>query len=135
MTTPDLADLRYQPITTVEDLTTLWRAMMGAGGFGRRRLWVVFLDEDGTPGPVVMPIDDIPAFPGVREVQGLQRVLEQVAAPGVVLLVSRPGPPAEQDSDRRWAEALAPLSSWPVHLATDPHDPSGPCVLRVLLVP
>ena len=134
MTPLDLAAARERPITSLDDLTLLWRAMMGDGGFGRRRLWVVFLEPDGVPSKVVMPIDDVPVHPG-PEIEGLRHVLEDLGMPPVVLLLSRPGRSAERDSDRRWARALAPLTPWPVHLATaDENDPDGPSIVRVVPV-
>lgn len=129
---PDLAEVHDQPITTLADLTRLWRAMMGLGGFGRRRLWVVFPEPDGMVSKVVMPIDDIPVHPGA-EVKGLRQVLEELGMPPVALLLSRPGRSAERDSDRRWASALASLTPWPLHLATaDEVDPDGPSAVRVI---
>lgn len=135
MTTPDLAALQDRPVHTLDDLTLLWRGLMGTGGFGRRSLWLVFLDHDGVPARVVMPIEDIPVVPAAADLSGLRRVLEQLGVPSVAMLLSRPGGMAERDSDRRWAAAVAPLSPWPLHLATaDDHDPDGPTVVRRLSV-
>jgi len=138
MTTPDLADLRHHPVTTLDDLGLLWRAVLrGDGGPAGRRLWVVMFDTDGTPAPVVVPVDDLPAFPGVEEVEevdALRRMLDDLPVASLALLLSRPGLPSEQDGDRAWADALAPLSpEWPVHLATaDPDEPSGPPLVQAL---
>lgn len=131
--TSDLADAHARPITSLDDLTLLWRALMGTGGFGRRSLWVVFLESGGVPSQVVMPIDDVPVLPGPAEVDGLRHVLEELGMPPVVLLLSRPGPAREQESDRRWSEALAPLTPWPVHLATAGAHPGAPTVVRPVL--
>lgn len=127
--------LRSATVTAAPDLTALWAALMGDGGFARRTLWLVLLDPGGHPAPVVVPIDDVPAEPGPRDVAGLGTVLAGVADLGTpVLLLSRPGPAEVQDADRRWAAVLRPLApAWPVHLATaDPDDGSAPCLVRAL---
>jgi hypothetical protein len=121
----------------VDDLAELWRSLMAGGGFGRRTLWLVLLDDAGHPAPVVVPIDDIPTYPGRKDVRALGAVLAGIAPLGTpVLLLSRPGCGEVQDGDRRWAEALAPLApAWPVHLATaDVDDSSAPCTVRALRV-
>jgi hypothetical protein len=127
--------LRSATVSAASDLAALWAALMGEGGFDRRTLWLVLLDRGGHPAPVVVPLDDIPAEPGPRDVAGLGTVLTGVADLGTpVLLLSRPGPPEVQDSDRRWAAALGPLApAWPVHLATaDPAGGSRSCLVRAL---
>lgn len=110
-------------VRTDTDLLALWQRLMGSGGFGRRSIWMVFLDGDGRPQPVVAPIDDIPEQPDQRLLDALAKVIEGLIADGgvasVVLLLSRPGPQDMTGSDRRWARALAPLSPGrPIHLAT-----------------
>jgi len=134
MTTPDLADLRHQRVTTLDDLTLLWQALLRRGGSAGRSLWVVMFDTDGTPAPVVVPVDDLPTFPGVEDVDGLRRMLDHLPVASVALLLKRPGPASEQDGDRAWVDALASLSpEWPVHLATaDPDDPSGRPLVQAL---
>ena len=89
-------------VATADDLVTLWAAVMGGGGFGRRTLWLVVLQDDGRPTPVVVPIDDIPRLPTRRDIDGLKTVLDGIIDFGtVILLLSRPGPDAVQDYDRR----------------------------------
>lgn len=100
---------------------------MGPGGFGRRSLWLVFLDLRGRTLPVIVPIDDIPAEPDPRMIRNLASVVDGVVADGeaasVVLLLSRPGGTSMTAQDRRWAQSLRSaigphLSPWPIHLAT-----------------
>jgi len=112
--------LQTATIDTADDLATFWTALMGEGGFGRRTLWLVLLDDGGHPAPVVVPIDDVPQSPGRRDVDAFSAVLAGLADQGTaVLLLSRPGPVEVQPDDLRWARALAPLAPvWPVHLAT-----------------
>jgi hypothetical protein len=110
-------------VRTDTELLALWQRLMGSGGFGRRSLWMVFLDGDDRPQPVVAPIDDIPEQPDRRLLDALASVIEGLKADGgvaaVVLLLSRPGPQDMTSADRDWARALAPLSPGrPIHLAT-----------------
>ena len=105
-------------ISTPADLERLWQLIMGKHGPGARSLWMVLLDEEGRPRPVVVPIDDIPRTPDCM-VDGLAEVLSGMKDLGEpVLLLSRPGPDGMTDADRQWARALAPLTRWPVHLYT-----------------
>jgi hypothetical protein len=116
----------FPPVRTSADLCALWQRLMGSGGFGRASIWVVFLDADGAVQPVIMPVDDIPPEPDAAAVRNLARAVADVFDDGtgasVVLLLSRGGPPAMTDADRRWARALVDgfrgLTRWPVHLAT-----------------
>lgn len=102
---------------------------MGPGGFAMSSLWMVFLDEDSRLSPVIVPIDDLPAEPDDQSVRNLAWIigdlLREGAAASVALLLSRPGPRAMTDADRRWAralrDALRELPIWPVHLATRGH--------------
>lgn len=120
---------RFSPrdtiVHTTSDLFALWQGLMGEGGFSRRSVWLLFLDEDGRPEPVIVPIDDVPQVPDRRSVNGLATVVSGLIAEGmaasVALLVSRPGHRGMTEDDRRWARALAPVSSWPIHLATADH--------------
>jgi len=118
---PPLADL---VITDSRDLLDLWRRLMGPGGFGQRSLWLAFLDVDGRVEPTVVPIDSLPVVPD-DFLAGLTSVLSELVSGGdvasVAMLLSRPGPAAMTNSDRRWAQALAALTRWPVHLATRDH--------------
>lgn len=111
-------DLNEMVISTGGDLQRLWQLIMGKQGPGLRSLWMVLLDEEGRPRPVVVPIDDIPLTPG-PVVTGLADVLAGLKGLGdPVLLLSRPGPDAATHNDRQWGRALRPLTRWPVHLYT-----------------
>lgn len=109
-------------IRTADDLQALWRSLMGDGGFSRRSIWLLFLDEDGRPSPVLVPIDDIPRRPvpafldNLRSIAGELVGSQDVAS--VALLLSRPGNRTMTEDDRAWARALAPVpSAWPIFLA------------------
>jgi hypothetical protein len=109
------------------DLAALWAQLMGSGRFGKRSIWLVFLDRADRTLPAVIPIDDIPAEPNERMSRNLASLAYGVIADGeaasVVLLLSRPGPSSMTAQDRRWAQALrsalgGQLGRWPIHLAT-----------------
>jgi hypothetical protein len=126
--------LQTTSVTTAEDLAAFWTVLMGKGGFGRRTLWLVLLDDGGHPAPVVVPIDDVPEAPGRRDVEAFGAVLTGLADYGTaVLLLSRPGPVEVQPDDLRWARALAPLApTWPVHLATAESPDAPACRVQAL---
>jgi hypothetical protein len=102
---------------------------MGSGGFGRRSLWTVWLDEHGMRLPVIVPIDDIPHQPDHLLVDNfiavIGGVLGSTEARTAAVLLSRPGPSAKSADDRAWAVALiaaarrASVATWPVHIATE----------------
>lgn len=100
---------------------------MGEGGFGRRSLWLIFLDEDGRQSDLIVPIDDIPMLPDPRDVGAITdliaRIRDEVGVAEVPMLISRPGPSEMTEGDRRWAAALTAAlrdqhPQWPIHLAT-----------------
>jgi hypothetical protein len=133
------ADAHHATITSSADLQEFWATMMGAGGFGRRTLWLAFLDAEGTPASVLVPIDDVPKAPDAS-VGNIGQILRQIAedmdeVASIAMLLSRPGPGQSLGSDRRWGRALlracdeVPAKIWPIHLATAdriiPLTPSG----------
>jgi len=132
MTTPSAHLINTITVTTAPDLVRFWAALIGGGGFGRRTLWLVFLDEAGRPVPVVVPVDDIPLHPTPADVDSFRQFFDHLAGYGTpVLLLSRPGPCAVQEHDRQWSRALASRTPrWPVHLATE--DAFGRCVVTAL---
>jgi hypothetical protein len=117
------------PVRSNAELAEVWRGLMGPGGFGTTSLWIVFLDDDGCLTPVIVPVDDLPDEPDDLSMRNLGRLIGQLlrdlAAASVALLLSRPGPRAMTEADRRWARALRTavdgLPAWPVHLATRGH--------------
>lgn len=117
------------PILTDDDLFRLWRRLMGPGGFARRSLWLLFLEENGCPAKVIVPIDDIPLCPDRVLIDNLVDIVEHLCGESgvgsVPMLLSRPGSSAMTDSDREWARtltsALGPRRRWPIHLATRGH--------------
>jgi hypothetical protein len=90
-------------IRTDADLCRLWQDMMGSGGFARRSIWMIFLDNECRVQPLVVPIDDIPAEPEPELLRGLGTTLDGVIdgenASSVALLLSRPGPSRASEQD------------------------------------
>ena len=117
------------PLRTQADLHWFWRAMMGELGFGGRRLWVVFLDADDRPTPLVMPIEDLPEQPEARFIDALMAVCRQVrdehGLGRVAVLLSRPGEAQVRATDRAWGRQLLAAAQRsgvpfaPLHLAND----------------
>jgi hypothetical protein len=117
------------PLQTQTDLHRQWRAMMGPLGFGRRRLWLLFLEPDDRPTELLMQIDDVGENPREGETDALLRICGEVLREHdlgrVAVLLSRPGGGRVRASDRRWGRALlesahrfdVPLA--PLHLAND----------------
>ena len=126
MTTP----LERKPIRTERDLFERWEELMGGGGFGRRSLWLIFLDDGGQQSDLIVPIDDIPMLPDTREVAAIAdlvaRIREEIGVVEVPMLISRPGSSEMTEGDRRWAMTLTEAlrdqhPRWPIHLATRDH--------------
>lgn len=114
-------------IRTSTQLTELWQAMMGPGGFSRRSVWHIFFETDGRMNPLVVPIDDVPEEPDDLLVHNLGLAMRESTRDSDVVslaaLLSRPGPSRMTPQDRRWALALRDtygqtLCPWPIHLAT-----------------
>jgi hypothetical protein len=113
-------------IRTPAELAAVWQRIMGTGGFARSTLWLIFVDADDCLQRVVMPIDDLPPEPDEQFVGNLVHILTQLHEAGdfasAAMLLSRPGAGEMTGADRRWAralrDALAPVSPWPLHLAT-----------------
>ncbi|MBB2891776.1 hypothetical protein [Flexivirga oryzae] len=122
-----LSPQQCTPIRTERDLFERWRMFMGDGGFGRRSLWLIFLDDRGQQSEFLMPIDDIPMLPDARDVRAIGdligRLREETGVAQVPMLISRPGREQMTEGDRRWAVALTAAvrdqhPRWPIHLAT-----------------
>jgi hypothetical protein len=111
-------DLNEIVIHTAIDLERMWQLIMSRQKPGPRSLWLVLLDEESRPRPVVVPVDDIPGAPGSMA-SGLADVLSGLRSLGdPVLLLSRPGADGITEADRQWGRVLAPLTRWPVQLHT-----------------
>lgn len=112
-------------LRTDAELAQLWRTLMGEGGFAARSLWLMLIDDDGRPAPLLIPVDDIPPQPDDDFGRGLASVVAELKTSGhlnsVAVLLSRPGDPTLTEGDRCWARHLVArglAQHWPVHLAT-----------------
>ena len=125
MTTP------YRPtILSQADLTEAWRHLIRPLGFHRRSVWLLLIDADDRPTPVLTEVTDLPDAPEAEATDGfghvLSELLQQVDPGGRwALLLSRPGAHPTDRLDRAWAAALYDtlrsrgLRHDTVHLATD----------------
>jgi hypothetical protein len=125
MTTP------YRPlIRTQADLEQAWRHLVRPLGFHRRSLWMLLIDGDERPTPVMTEITDLPEAPEAGQVEGLAQLLAHfvtdVKPTGRwALLFSRPGDHTADATDLTWAAALYAMlrghsiPHHPLHLATD----------------
>src|SRR3990170_2966973 len=101
------------PVRSDTDLLVRWRQLMGPWGFGRRSLWVLWFNGEGTQLPLVVPVDDIPESPDEQFLVNLMGIVDEVACADeaqspitVAMALSRPGSSRLTDSDRRWARSL-----------------------------
>lgn len=117
------------PITCDADLTELWSALMGEGGFAAFSLWLLFLDPDDVTLPTLAPGEGLPDHPDEQLLAGVLDLVGAVHDRGGVgsfaVLLSRPGSAAVTPGDRAWAAGLTRgarergLRMWSVHLATE----------------
>ena len=118
------------PVRSQDDLRRLWRMLMGPLGFGGRSLWLLVLDADDRPTPLILQIEDLPRRPDPGQLSGVVRVCqdvlrEQVIGGSVVFLLTRPGQRGVTPDEAVWARDLhqavrkAGLPVWPLHRAND----------------
>jgi len=155
METPYGASLASQlsaiPLRTDDDVLARVAAILEPAARRDPTLWVFFLGPDGLQSDVAIPFDDLPAYPGPDEAEGMFEMLAHLVSPdgpaaSVILTITRSGIPRLSGSDRRWAAVLrrgAAQNGTPVRMlclatpdgvreltAADPHPggpaPSGP---------
>ena len=117
------------PVRNQSDLHRLWRALMGPLGFGSRSLWLLVLEPDGHPTPIILQVTDMPPAPAPDDGENLAKfceaVLDQLGEVQIVFLLTRPGRAGITEGERRWAEVLhdvvrrVGMPAWPVHRAND----------------
>jgi hypothetical protein len=100
------------PVRTDADVLARVDAIIDPAARRDRTLWLFFLNPDGTQPPVVMPIDDIPAYPEPDDAEGLFEMLAHLFDPdgpggSLVVTITRSGTTGLTDSDRRWAAILS----------------------------
>ena len=126
MTKPPLATA---PIRSAAELTDHWTALLDPPIFGSRSLWLMWLQDDGFPLPLLLPFEDLPRLPDVTAVFGLLSVHESIAAQKLAgrghlaLALCRPGRPEITEDDDAWVDALSEVlddrieGTWSLHLA------------------
>lgn len=125
MTTPYRPSIRSQA-----DLEEAWRHLIRPLGFHRRSVWLMLIDGDDRPTPVMTEVTDLPDAPDAEATDGfghlLGDLLEHVDPAGRwALLLSRPGAHPTDEPDRAWAGALYAtvrsrgIAHDTIHLATD----------------
>ena len=116
----------HPPIRTQADLELFWRALLGPLGFSQRVLWMVPIDRDDRPGPIVQ-IDQLPAHPGKGGLDGLVDLLRHgvLGDASVAFLLTGPGRRPMSEDELAWARGLARvagragMTDRPVHRAND----------------
>lgn len=127
---PLIPPSEMDPVRTQDDLHRLWRMLMGPLGFGGRSLWLLALDADNRPTPLLLQVEDLPRRPTKSELDGVVQMCKHfvegpVGAGSVVFLLSRPGRRGLTPDDAAWARGLheavrrSGLPFWPVHRAND----------------
>jgi hypothetical protein len=125
MTTPYRPQLRSQA-----DLEEAWRHLIRPLGFHRRSLWLLLIDSNDRPTPVITEVRDLPDVPEAETTEGLGEMLSQLLgdlepAGRWALLLSRPGDHPTDEVDRVWAGAIygtlrtLAVRHDTIHLATD----------------
>ncbi len=113
-------------IRTTADLTRVWRVLRGDLRFGDLALWLLVIDADGSPGPL-LSLAGLPDGPYDLAAADVQTLVEDIlgAVPGrsAAVLYGRPGTGPWHLGDRAWTRFLGrlpgPLRAWPVHRARD----------------
>lgn len=118
-------------IRTQADLESAWRHLMNPLGFASRKVWIMLIDDTGTPVPHLVEIADLDDLPDATGLQNgaefLRLLVDEVGVPAVrvAFLIARPGHDGVRPTDRDWAVSLYELARRagvrcePVHLATD----------------
>ena len=127
-----MTDERYEPtVRTQADVHTMWLTLMQPLGFARTRLYLAFVEGDGSVVPHLTEIDDLPAEPDEVSIDNLMGIcsalLDHTLTEGSrpALLLARPGPAGLTALDRAWTSALVRSADahrvplWPVHVAGD----------------
>ena len=60
------------------DLEEAWRHLIRPLGFHRRSVWLMLIDAEGRPTPVVTEVTDLPEVVDLETTQGLGEMLAQL---------------------------------------------------------
>jgi hypothetical protein len=112
MTTRPRPDI---PVTSDAELTERWRGLLHLDGPPScRRLFLVWLRDDGTMVPLLIPIDDLPLEPDRVAIGNLRELHSAVVdSEGVgqqdlhlAMCLERPGPATPTPDDGAWCAAI-----------------------------
>ena len=107
MTTPNFNEVRDLPLTTDDELVPVIQSLLE--GAYRRQVWLMLLDADVKPLPVIMP-SAVPAQPDGEDIVGFADFMRcaayDVAGSTLVVTFERPGPAHIVDRDRQWLKLL-----------------------------
>jgi hypothetical protein len=117
-------------IRSQAELHDAWRRLIRPLGFARRSVWLMLIDRDDRPTPVVTEVRDLPDVPDAEETAGLGHMLSHLVndldpSGRWALLLSRPGSHVTDEIDRVWVAALydtlrsQAIPHDTIHLATD----------------
>jgi hypothetical protein len=114
------------PLDSPEAIVDALDVLIGPDDRRRSSLWVMWVDADRRPLPVVMPIDDRPEWPDPELVDAIMRVLASAEPDAEVLFtLTRAGNRRVGEADRAWFHALhrsarsAAVRVGSIHLATE----------------
>jgi hypothetical protein len=97
------------PLHSDADLIELVSSLVGAAG--RRQLWLMFIDSENRPLPLIVPIagllDDTPSEQLAALGGRACEIAELTGAASIVLTWERPGGPTPDDTERRMVSAIA----------------------------
>lgn len=98
------SDARRTPVRTSAEVEA--RVVDLVGPALVRKIWLLFLDEEGIQLPLLIPIVNLPRR--APHVAPFNRALAELQdlAHSVIVVYERPGPPALSDNDRAWLRVL-----------------------------
>ena len=107
MTRPHYDDLRAVPLPNDRELIPHLQVMIEQAL--RRQVWIMFLDEQSRPLPIVIPIDvaaEAREGDATALIASLSCLLLDFEGASLVITLERPGPMETMDRDSRWLRSL-----------------------------
>ncbi len=107
MPRPHYDDIRTIPLPTDRELIPHLQVMLDTAL--RRQVWIMLLDEQSCPLPILMPMD-VETEPFAEDASFFADTLRCLSMDfdkaTLVLTLERPGPAEVMDRDRRWLRSL-----------------------------
>lgn len=104
---PRFADVRYESLTTQEDVLQRVSALLGRAN--TRQVWLMFLDDQGRQLPLIMP-SYAPPTPRSDAHDQLARffraITDEAEAATLIVTYERRGKAQVTDADRLWLDTL-----------------------------